>query len=68
MSARSRPWSITLRYPQLPRQGGPRLCCGPVNRGVALYDGRVYVGLLDMRLVALDDAGRAAADPRTWDR
>ena len=29
-------------------------CCGPVNRGVALYKGRVYVGLLDGRLVALD--------------
>ncbi len=42
--------------PELPRQGGPRLCCGPVNRGVALYDGKVYVGLLDMRLVALDAA------------
>ena len=33
---------------------GPRACCGPVNRGVALYDGKVYVGLLDGRLVALD--------------
>ncbi|MFA5911540.1 MAG: PQQ-dependent dehydrogenase, methanol/ethanol family [Vicinamibacterales bacterium] len=33
---------------------GPRPCCGPVNRGVALYDGRVYVGLLDGRLLALD--------------
>ncbi len=33
---------------------GPRPCCGPVNRGVALYNGRVYVGLLDGRLVALD--------------
>jgi PQQ-dependent dehydrogenase (methanol/ethanol family) len=29
-------------------------CCGPVNRGVALYGGRVYVGTLDGRLVALD--------------
>ena len=47
--------------PQLPRQGGPRLCCGPVNRGVALYDGKVYVGLLDMRLVALDAATGAVA-------
>ena len=34
--------------------GGPRFCCGPVNRGVALYNGKVYVGLLDGRLVALD--------------
>jgi len=35
-------------------EGGPRYCCGPVNRGVALYKGRVYVGLLDGRLVALN--------------
>ena len=35
-------------------QGGPRFCCGPVNRGVAIYKGRVYVGLLDGRLVALN--------------
>ncbi|MCC7126025.1 MAG: PQQ-dependent dehydrogenase, methanol/ethanol family [Acidobacteria bacterium] len=34
--------------------GGPRYCCGPVNRGVALHKGRVYVGLLDGRLVALN--------------
>src|SRR5690606_12002774 len=33
---------------------GPRPCCGPVNRGVAVYNGRVYAGLLDGRLVALD--------------
>jgi len=30
------------------------ICCGAVNRGVALYEGRVYVGTLDGRLVALD--------------
>jgi len=40
--------------PKLPTTGGPRLCCGAVNRGVALYDGLVFVGLLDGRLVALD--------------
>jgi PQQ-dependent dehydrogenase (methanol/ethanol family) len=44
--------------PALVRTGfagdGPRFCCGAVNRGVALYEGRVYVGLLDGRLVALD--------------
>ena len=33
---------------------GPSLCCGPVNRGVALYQGKIYVGLLDGRLVALN--------------
>jgi quinohemoprotein ethanol dehydrogenase len=31
-----------------------RVCCGWVNRGVALGDGKVYAGLLDARLVALD--------------
>ena len=34
--------------------GGPSLCCGPVNRGAALYQDKVYVGLLDGRLVALN--------------
>ena len=34
--------------------GAPRFCCGPVNRGVAIYKGKVYVGLLDGRLVALN--------------
>jgi PQQ-dependent dehydrogenase (methanol/ethanol family) len=49
--------------PKLPRQGGPRLCCGSVNRGVALYNGKVFVGLLDARLVALD----AATGKPIWD-
>jgi quinohemoprotein ethanol dehydrogenase len=41
------------------RTGGPSICCGPSNRGVALYRDKVYVGLLDGRLVALNaDTGR----------
>ena len=32
---------------------GPRPCCGPVNRGVALYDGKVYVGTRRGHLVVL---------------
>ncbi len=40
--------------PQVPRSYGRRACCDVVNRGVALYGGRVYVGTLDGRLVALD--------------
>jgi quinohemoprotein ethanol dehydrogenase len=31
-------------------------CCGPVNRGVAVWKGKVFVGTLDGRLVALDAA------------
>lgn len=30
------------------------LCCGPINRGVALWKDKVYVGTLDARLVALN--------------
>jgi PQQ-dependent dehydrogenase (methanol/ethanol family) len=40
--------------PQVPRSYGPRACCDVVNRGVAFYKGRVYVGTLDGRLAALD--------------
>jgi quinohemoprotein ethanol dehydrogenase len=39
-------------------EGGPSFCCGAVNRGVALYGDKVFVGLLDGRLVALNkDSG-----------
>jgi PQQ-dependent dehydrogenase (methanol/ethanol family) len=37
-------------------EGGPSVCCGDVNRGVAVYGDKVFVGLLDGRLVALDRA------------
>jgi PQQ-dependent dehydrogenase (methanol/ethanol family) len=30
------------------------VCCGPNNRGVAVYGDKVYVGTLDARLIALD--------------
>ena len=45
------------RYdPAVPREWTRKTCCGPVNRGVAVYGGRVYVGTLDGYLVALDAA------------
>jgi alcohol dehydrogenase (cytochrome c) len=31
-----------------------RSCCGPNNRGVAVYNDKVYMGTLDSKLVALD--------------
>jgi PQQ-dependent dehydrogenase (methanol/ethanol family) len=31
-------------------------CCGPVNRGVAIADGTLFLGTLDGKLVALDQA------------
>lgn len=40
--------------PKVPGETGFKACCDVVNRGVALYDGKVYVGTLDGRLIALD--------------
>ena len=39
--------------PQVPRLFASRACCDAVNRGVAVLDGRVFVGTLDGYLVAL---------------
>jgi len=40
--------------PKVPGSAGAHACCDDVNRGVAIWDGRVYVGTLDGRLIALD--------------
>lgn len=40
--------------PQVPRDWAVKACCDAVNRGVAVLDGRVYLGTLDGYLVALD--------------
>jgi quinohemoprotein ethanol dehydrogenase len=42
--------------PQVPRAKGRDACCDVVNRGIAVWKGRVYLGTLDGRLVALDAA------------
>ncbi len=42
--------------PKVPRETLVRACCDAVNRGVALYGDKVYVGTLDGRLVALEQA------------
>src|SRR5690606_25279222 len=39
---------------QADRARGARACCDVVNRGVALYEGKVFVGVIDGRLAALD--------------
>ena len=41
--------------PKVPRERAFFICCDVVNRGVALYRGKVYVGTLDGRLIALDE-------------
>ncbi len=42
--------------PKVDREKGYKGCCDVVNRGVAVYKGKVYVGVYDGRLVALDAA------------
>ena len=33
----------------------PKICCGIVNRGIAMYDGKIIAPALDGRLIALDE-------------
>ena len=40
--------------PEVPREVGVKGCCDVVNRGVAAWNGKIYVGTFDGRLVALD--------------
>ena len=40
-----------------------RMCCGPQNRGVAVSNGKVYIGTVDARLIALD----ASNGQKLWD-
>ena len=59
-------WSLVKAYdaatgrllwsydPQVPREVGVKGCCDTVNRGVAAWKGKIYVGTFDGRLVALD--------------
>jgi quinohemoprotein ethanol dehydrogenase len=42
--------------PQVPGRVAVNACCDAVNRGVAAWNGRIYVGTLDGRLIALDAA------------
>ena len=49
--------------PQVPGEWGVNACCDVVNRGVAVWNGKVYLGTLDGRLVALD----AATGKPVWD-
>jgi len=59
-------WSIVFAFdartgkmkwtydPRVPRERAYFFCCDVVNRGVTVHNGKVYVGTLDGRLIALD--------------
>ncbi len=40
-----------------------KMCCGPANRGVAVNQGKVFIGTVDARLIALD----ARTGKKLWD-
>jgi quinohemoprotein ethanol dehydrogenase len=74
------PWSIVFaldaktgaeiwKYdPQVPKEKGRDACCDVVNRGVAVYEGKVYVAALDGRLIALDaETGEVVWQTQTTD-
>lgn len=53
---------LLWRYdPEVPRDFVAGACCDAVNRGVAVWEGRVFVGTLDGYLVALDAGTGAVA-------
>ncbi|HEX7037259.1 MAG TPA: PQQ-dependent dehydrogenase, methanol/ethanol family [Pseudomonadales bacterium] len=55
--------------PQVPREWGRNACCDVVNRGAALWKGKVYVGTLDGRLIALDaGTGEPVWEVQTTDK
>ncbi|MDB5972540.1 MAG: qbdA [Hydrocarboniphaga sp.] len=58
----SRPFAVDARSgtllwlydPKVDKSKARRVCCDSVNRGVALWKGKVFIGTLDGRLIALD--------------
>ncbi len=54
--------------PRVPGAKGRDACCDVVNRGVAVWRGRVYFGTIDGRLIALDAAtGELVWETQTTD-
>ena len=45
---------LWVHEPDVDRSMAIKACCDVVNRGVAVYDGKVFVGVIDGRLQALD--------------
>ena len=54
--------------PKVPPGWGVNACCDVVNRGVAAWQGKIFVGTLDGRLIALDaDSGKPIWETLTID-
>ena len=48
--------------PAVPRKKARDMCCGVVNRGLAIYKGAVFIGTMDGRLISVD----AATGKQNW--
>jgi quinohemoprotein ethanol dehydrogenase len=40
--------------PKVPGEWLRNVCCGNVSRGIAAYNGKIYIGTMDARLIAID--------------
>jgi PQQ-dependent dehydrogenase (methanol/ethanol family) len=68
------PWSVVYAFdaatgeelwrydPKTPREWARKVCCGLVNRGIAAWNGKIYIGTFDAKLVAID----AATGEEVW--
>jgi len=50
--------------PKVPKEAGYKGCCDVVNRGVAVWKGKVFVASYDGRLIAID----AASGQKVWEQ
>jgi quinohemoprotein ethanol dehydrogenase len=55
--------------PQVPHEWGGRACCGADSRGVAAWQGKIYIATVDGRLIAIDAAsGEPVWETLTFDQ
>jgi len=69
MALNAKTGEVLWRYdPQVPPEKGLDACCDVVNRGAAIWNGKVYVGTIDGRLIALDaKSGKPVWETQTTD-
>src|SRR5688572_24712017 len=48
---------------EVPRDWGSRACCDVVNRGAAAWNGKIFVGTIDGRMIAID----AETGTKVWE-
>jgi quinohemoprotein ethanol dehydrogenase len=74
-------WDITTAYdavtgkllwtydPKIAPEWSRLACCGPVSRGLAAWEGKIFVAALDGRLIALDaQTGKPVWETQTLDK